>query len=321
MGDDEDLGIAFIFGSDLPRKTSKFMFANVEVNVSIADDGDPGALQSGSYLWPAAVALAAYVVRCWDDLPHGDILELGAGVGLVGLAAAQLQNRNNATLVTDHDPGVVARLREAGAEQSARVAKAAAVSAALLSWGPVDTAARANLLDAMAAAGVATTPVSRSGNGQGSSAGDAGCDSGGHGSSAGGNGNRGIDDSGTPSSGGTSDKEAPRFPLILGSDLLYDLSVVDLLFTTVDALLAWPVSETAQAPLPTFLMCQSFAYDSALETKIDGCCSRFGLRRTVVVDTLSSGGGGRGCDGSSGGYKLQQFYRARLGEGDNRGVS
>lgn len=63
------------------------------------------ANQSGHYVWPAAPALSAYLVDRRLALPRGGrCLELGAGCGLAGLVAAQLEG-TSAVVFTDHDPG------------------------------------------------------------------------------------------------------------------------------------------------------------------------------------------------------------------------
>ncbi|CAN0354302.1 unnamed protein product, partial [Hapterophycus canaliculatus] len=75
--------------------------------------------QSGHYVWPAAPALAAYLVDRKSALPRGGkCLELGAGCGLAGLVAAQLPS-TTAVVFTDHDPGacsVVDNRGQAGGE-------------------------------------------------------------------------------------------------------------------------------------------------------------------------------------------------------------
>lgn len=60
--------------------------------------------QSGHYVWPAAPALCSYLIHSWQLLPHGKVLELGAGCGLAGLVAAKLPG-TTAVIFTDHDPG------------------------------------------------------------------------------------------------------------------------------------------------------------------------------------------------------------------------
>lgn len=61
-------------------------------------------VKSGHYVWPAAPALCEYLIHRWQALPHGKVLELGAGCGLAGLVAAQLPG-TDVVVFTDHDPG------------------------------------------------------------------------------------------------------------------------------------------------------------------------------------------------------------------------
>merc|ERR1719491_1362829 len=66
---------------------------NITTAVIRAVDDDPGALQSGHYLWPAAPALAQHLVDCYGRGSNSgesgigrnwNIIELGAGCGLAG---------------------------------------------------------------------------------------------------------------------------------------------------------------------------------------------------------------------------------------------
>lgn len=103
-----------------------------------------GASQSGAYLWPAA---RFFVARLLDEAcaalpPHGGgaLLELGAGVGLVGVAlavtlregAAQCGAPAAAVVVcTDREPAVLARV----AENAQRNGVAARLCTETLFWG------------------------------------------------------------------------------------------------------------------------------------------------------------------------------------------
>ncbi|KAL4422571.1 hypothetical protein ABPG75_008768 [Micractinium tetrahymenae] len=62
----------------------------------------------GLDIWPASIALCRYLAA-HPQLTEGlDVLELGAGMGLVGLAAAALGARS--VLLTDYEPEVLAHL-------------------------------------------------------------------------------------------------------------------------------------------------------------------------------------------------------------------
>jgi len=102
----------------------------VRVALHVVDD-EPGALQSGHYLWPAAPALAEYLMQVAPllqtqpaslsssslQLPGfsnpRNVLELGAGSALVSLTSLQLfQESLQCLVITDHDPGTLERARD-----------------------------------------------------------------------------------------------------------------------------------------------------------------------------------------------------------------
>eukprot|EP00752_Nemacystus_decipiens_P007599 g6790.t1 len=160
----EDVG--FMFDNALPKTRRTFRFGRVSVAVQLVDD-DPGAVQSGHYVWPAAPALSAYLVDIDRRLalPRGGrCLELGAGCGLAGLVAARLEG-TSVVVFTDHDPGVLDVIRESIAEQG-RDPEAGAYKAAAkcrcvpLSWGPVGTPDRALLAEALSSASASCSPTS-----------------------------------------------------------------------------------------------------------------------------------------------------------------
>eukprot|EP01036_Dinobryon_divergens_P045029 gene45029-60118_t len=67
-------------------------------------DSEPGHIQSGQYLWPAAQSLSQYLIDNWLALESDVIIELGAGCGLTGLVASKLSN-NAHIILTDYDYG------------------------------------------------------------------------------------------------------------------------------------------------------------------------------------------------------------------------
>jgi predicted nicotinamide N-methyase len=94
--------LGFLFDSGLQRSRRTFTFGVHNVSLQFVDD-EPGAVQSGHYLWPAAPALAEYLVANWPSLGTSAVLELGCGCGLAGLVAAQAGA--GYVLFTDHDFG------------------------------------------------------------------------------------------------------------------------------------------------------------------------------------------------------------------------
>lgn len=77
--------------------------------------------------------------------------------------------------------------------------------------------------------------------------------------------------------------------LILGSDLIYSHDVVEKLFQTVSVFMT---------PGGTFLLSQSFAFDSETEQAIHNVCHKLLLQRSILSDTLADGN--EGC-------RIQQF--------------
>jgi predicted nicotinamide N-methyase len=104
------------------------------IHLRQATDGDANQgdnqTNTGFVIWPAAVMLAHYLtenpilVLSDDTRPHGDIMELGAGCGLAGLAAAMLLDKRNhqerkekrivnqdRVIFTDYNPACLENLR------------------------------------------------------------------------------------------------------------------------------------------------------------------------------------------------------------------
>jgi len=107
--------------------------------------------------------------------------------------------------------------------------------------------------------------------------------------------------------GTTSDPlDEGRVDLIIGSDVIYALEVVDLLFYTVNELLLKSRADE-ESGLPEFLMCSSFSYDNATEAGIDEACQKYKLSREILVDELP----GRSSEKSttSKGVRIQRFRR------------
>jgi hypothetical protein len=85
------------------------------------------------------------------------------------------------------------------------------------------------------------------------------------------------------------------FDLVLGSDLIYCVEVVGPLLQTAGE--AIRKTTTMSADAGRFLLSQSFGYDSETEDEIDRVCKELHLKRTVLVDDLSS----------EKGVKIQEF--------------
>ena len=190
--DDEDGGadfgaIGFMFDAETSRSERRFSFpigggaapapapapapavgeeaSLLEVRLMCIDD-DPGFVQSGHYIWPAASTMATFLAAHWDrdypadaSRPLPTVVELGAGCGLAGLAAMHLGASE--VVFTDHDPKTLDLIREnvamqqealassagrrrrrsdaaaasASASSSSSSSSPAAASACLLAWG------------------------------------------------------------------------------------------------------------------------------------------------------------------------------------------
>eukprot|EP00968_Pinguiococcus_pyrenoidosus_P018623 scaffold1954_cov268-Pinguiococcus_pyrenoidosus.AAC.60 len=139
MDDDEpDLqAMGFLFDAAASKAEVRFTVGDQAFSILCIADDDPGALQSGQYVWPAAQALASYVVEQLESgkLPReGVCVELGAGCGLCGIAvaccpAAAFQQ----VVLTDHDPGTSATARRNIELQEDRLR--AEVRTEQLQWG------------------------------------------------------------------------------------------------------------------------------------------------------------------------------------------
>uniref|UniRef100_M4B4Y3 Methyltransferase small domain-containing protein n=1 Tax=Hyaloperonospora arabidopsidis (strain Emoy2) TaxID=559515 RepID=M4B4Y3_HYAAE len=129
--------VGFMFDACLEKVTCRYDYGenggdDVSVLLTYTKD-EPGALQSGHYVWPAAPALCQYLVTHQEIISKGaKVVELGAGCGLTGLAVAQLQPDAIVTF-TDHDPGVLKVIEHNVRQQERRQATCFTQS---LRWGP-----------------------------------------------------------------------------------------------------------------------------------------------------------------------------------------
>ena len=233
--DEMDLGaIGFMFDAQHARCTKRLDFtlpssstpttdtttiATVGVTVRLIGE-DPGHVQSGQYLWPAAAYTARYLIEHWGSLRATAVVELGAGVGVAGLVVAQLPGCRRVVL-TDYDPGALQLLREnialnSGADGATAAAAATGVvgececSVTFLEWGNL---AAGNVL--LTADGIGSS---------GSSGGNL-----------------------QPPPPQSSTADASLFPLVLGTDLLYSVDIVEPLFTTAMQLMRRAAGDGAGA--------------------------------------------------------------------------
>lgn len=103
--------VGFMFEGSQPTKAMQFAWEKIRVVLHVIDD-EPGAVQSGHYLWPAAKMLADHLVEKELANKVESVVELGAGCALASLTALQAWQPNlQCVVVTDHDPGVLERAR------------------------------------------------------------------------------------------------------------------------------------------------------------------------------------------------------------------
>lgn len=264
----EDIGFLFEGSHETKHQTLTFtpegdvvtgMIVTVELN---AVDDHPGAVQSGHYLWPAAPALAQFLVNHFrtgsdddDGIPCAGavVVELGAGCGLAGLVAVQL--RAACVVFTDHDPGTLERARENHANTLRTLDNDAVSSVPVfferLKWGDDVTAA-----------------VLRGRR----------CHQ-----------HAGNDDD---------REETDDFVLVLGSDLIYCREVVRPLLRTVAGLLL-SKNEDDKSSTNThhhnpniMVMSQSFPYDMETEQEIVEACQELSLLRSILSCELNERTGG-----------------------------
>ena len=136
--DSDDACIGFMF--DTARKKGKecFKFHDSEGEEFAVDlnliQGDPGHVQSGQYLWPAAQYAVTFIAEhmqhfnlhnspsTGSDSSAVSIVELGAGCGLTALGVSRLLNRRLVSCVlTDRDYGSILLLEQNASQLKERV--------------------------------------------------------------------------------------------------------------------------------------------------------------------------------------------------------
>jgi predicted nicotinamide N-methyase len=106
--DDHYADMGFMFEGSEASTLKHYEFKNDKKTIKVAlnvVDEDPGAVQSGHYLWPGAPALAQYLLQV--SLQPTAVLELGAGCALASIAALQVFDSIQYLVATDHDPGTL----------------------------------------------------------------------------------------------------------------------------------------------------------------------------------------------------------------------
>jgi predicted nicotinamide N-methyase len=207
-------------------------------------DEEPGAVQSGHYLWPGARILVNYLVNNHHQHQHeaapaiSSMVELGSGCAVSTLACLQLyQSTVQVAVCTDHDPGVLERARD-GYESTMEHLFSTTENEDELN----------DMINCLASIPVLFEPL------EWGSARDA--------------------ESISAILKQHTVDESDRCDLVLGSDLIYSSDVVLPLLTTASLLMNESTGR--------FVISQSFAYDEHAEAEIVGACERLGLARTIL---------------------------------------
>ena len=102
---------------------------------------------------------------------------------------------------------------------------------------------------------------------------------------------------------------SPTLNLVIGSDVIYSVEVVEPLMKTISLLLTNLERSTHQTQTQTqsqnttrMIMSQSFAYDSAIENMLNDCCVKFDLFRSIISDTFV-----KGSTNNENNHKIQMF--------------
>jgi len=279
--------------SDSSNNINKKLTVGLERN-----DAEPGAVQSGHYLWPAAELLLEYLIRNDSETARAlrqmrvsSMVELGAGCALVSLAALQLwQTTLQCVVTTDHDPSVLERARtnyettlehkldESVTEDQfhATINNLASIPVCFetLEWGNrKEIQLIRNLILEHTMATMTTTTTGQS-----------------------------------PEQTSQSLQQSVGADLIVGSDLIYCHDVVEPLLQTASQLLS---CRRTLAPstyyydpeawyAPRFVLSQSFAYDEQTEQAIEEVCDKFQLQRAILWEE------------DNGQKRIQEFRRRRL---------
>ena len=231
--DDDDFGPpAFsLFEASLERSMVPFTIKGVTVQLECVFD-DPGALQSGHFLWPGARFLADFLEASWSSLPLSaspSFLELGSGCGFIGLVLSILGAEH--IVLTDYEPLLV-ELASSNMERHGDLS--ASFLCEEMAWGS----------DGLPPSVLAFQP---------------------------------------------------EFDMVVASDVIYSLDVIEPLLRTVSVCLRLKGEREEESfsssfpSSPCFLMVQSFPLGVEEEERIERVCGQVGLTRTVFKDTFESG--------------------------------
>ena len=255
------------------KKEIEFM---EEAAVCMVENDDPGALQSGHYIWEAAPFLTEFILNNYIvsnsvssdsmslrsgslNLDFSKIIELGAGCGLVGLILSRFSSCKE-YIFTDWDPGVL-RLIERSLHIPENQAKCQAKCTCLsLSWGntkeyhaieyPKENFSKNDLVDKDQ--------------------------------------KKLVHQKKNPLHG---------ISLIVASDVIYSVDVVDPLLDTISYLLKQQhtsdllestnnsinKNDTRFTLKSAFcLHCSSFLLEDAIELEFQKCCKKYGLQATIL---------------------------------------
>jgi len=225
---------------------------SVQVELECIDD-NPGAVQSGHYLWPASSSLSQYIVDIYSTLHEvschfndsqiimparsiQSMVELGAGCGLVSIVALQVFQEVKCSIMTDHDPGTLQRAKD-------------------------------NYIATRDSIGIENEKGKKEPENESDEQ---------------------FGDTLSFNKDGTNHNEFTitnnGFDLVLGSDLIYCRDVVYPLLLTASCLMGSNNSNTM------FILSQSFPYDDDTEKEIDDVCAQLGLSRNILTCKLDVGG-------------------------------
>jgi len=278
-GDDSLLACSFLMEGAAEKTRTVFAVGGSVGSLSLLCVADePGGVQSGHYVWPAAPFLARFLGSAMGGAPRflsRRVIELGAGCGLAGLAAASCSLRGGypraaRVALSDHDPGVVATLAENVQAQPPDVA--ARCSAHAIAWGE--------------AAG---------GGGGGGGGGDG--DDGEHGGGA-----AAVEEL-LAAVGGQWEAvggggQCSDGVLVMAADCVYSPDVVRPLFWTAARLLSRGGYDAAGGShaTPLFLLCSSFDVGEASEAAMAAACAELGLveGEELTAAALATDAGGAG---------------------------
>jgi len=263
---DDNLGMGFMF--DAAHASTMISFAlppphsDVSVKLEVIDE-ERGAMISGHYLWPGASALSEWIAMEIDGITEGkdklNVVEVGAGCALCSLVLKKLF-------------------------ETEKSLKEKTLSVMVSDYDPgVLERAKGNWEMNFGSSGESEASKSEEKGGDGDVkfvdltwGGELGEDLR----------NSWVKDSG--------DSGVPKaMNLVIGSDVIYSVDVVEPLFQSVIELL----QSMTLAPKDggdgggekkcwggQFWMSQSFEYSKEIEGKIDHCCKRWGMERLIRVD-------------------------------------